>query len=236
MKKTAIKLMMVALAAVALFAIGCSSPSGGASTTCTVTYSANGASGNVPVDSTVYKSGDTVTVLGNIGTPPLSKSFAASPECGIFRLVVVGPHTVTYDPNGASGGIVPTDSTSYSPGTTVAVKGNTGALAKTGYAFAGWSLTPGGARLGSTFLMGSSNVTLYAVWAPFGGWNTKADGSGTQYAAGQTFTITSDVTLYAMWASVAGFNRGLEDPRGKPLHQGLIICMQLPKGLSPRLN
>ena len=31
------------------------------------------------------------------------------------------------------------------------------------------------------------------------GWNTKADGSGTSYAAGAQFTITANTTLYAQW-------------------------------------
>jgi len=33
----------------------------------------------------------------------------------------------------------------------------------------------------------------------FGGWNTKADGSGTTYAGGATFSITDNTTLYAKW-------------------------------------
>ena len=33
----------------------------------------------------------------------------------------------------------------------------------------------------------------------FGGWNTKADGTGTAYAANGTFAITADTTLYAQW-------------------------------------
>jgi uncharacterized repeat protein (TIGR02543 family) len=33
----------------------------------------------------------------------------------------------------------------------------------------------------------------------FDGWNTEADGSGTDYAANATFTITVDTTLYAKW-------------------------------------
>jgi len=33
----------------------------------------------------------------------------------------------------------------------------------------------------------------------FGGWNTAADGSGTLYAEGDTFTLSSDTTLYAVW-------------------------------------
>lgn len=33
----------------------------------------------------------------------------------------------------------------------------------------------------------------------FGGWNTKTDGTGTNYEAGETFTITANTTLYAKW-------------------------------------
>lgn len=34
----------------------------------------------------------------------------------------------------------------------------------------------------------------------FNCWNTAADGSGTKYVAGDTFTITANTTLYAQWA------------------------------------
>ncbi len=34
----------------------------------------------------------------------------------------------------------------------------------------------------------------------FGGWNTKADGTGTTYAPGATFAITANTTLYAKWS------------------------------------
>ena len=37
----------------------------------------------------------------------------------------------------------------------------------------------------------------------FGGWNTKADGTGDSYAPGSTITLTSDTTLYAQWQGVA---------------------------------
>ena len=33
----------------------------------------------------------------------------------------------------------------------------------------------------------------------FQGWNTKADGSGAEYAAGETITVNADLTLYANW-------------------------------------
>jgi len=33
----------------------------------------------------------------------------------------------------------------------------------------------------------------------FGGWNTKSDGTGTNYNAGSSYTLTASVTLYARW-------------------------------------
>ena len=35
----------------------------------------------------------------------------------------------------------------------------------------------------------------------FNGWNTQADGKGTPYQPGATFTITGNTTLYAMWTA-----------------------------------
>ena len=35
--------------------------------------------------------------------------------------------------------------------------------------------------------------------APFGGWNTQANGEGTNYLAGALFTVTENITLYAIW-------------------------------------
>lgn len=78
------------------------------------------------------------------------------------------------------------------PGTTFAVyyngNGGTGTLADgTSYA-SGTTVT----TKASTFVYTGYNFT---------GWNTKADGSGTSYAAGATFAITVNTTLYAAWAS-----------------------------------
>ena len=78
--------------------------------------------------------------------------------------------SVTYDANGATGGSVPTDNTSYISGATVTVLGNTGSLAKAGYTFGGWNTQDDGLGTnytdGNTFTI-SANTTLYAKWNPY---------------------------------------------------------------------
>ena len=119
---------------------------GGAS--CTVLVSAKPAiSGSKSANLTVSSGGSSLNVpLTATGSAPLS---------------------VTYSGNGNSSGSVPTDSTAYATGQSVTVLDNSGALAKSGYTFAGW--------------------------------NTAADGSGTGYQPGATFTISADTVLYARW-------------------------------------
>jgi hypothetical protein len=78
-------------------------------------------------------------------------------------------------PNGATSGAVPVDSTGYSSGDTVKVKGNTGNLAKTNSVFLGWDENPA------------------------------ATTTTPQFAANQTFTITKDTTLYAIWLTKTDF-------------------------------
>ena len=36
----------------------------------------------------------------------------------------------------------------------------------------------------------------------FAGWNTAANGTGTAYADGATYTFTADITLYAQWTAL----------------------------------
>ena len=37
----------------------------------------------------------------------------------------------------------------------------------------------------------------------FNGWNTAANGSGTRYADGATYSFAADITLYAQWTALA---------------------------------
>ena len=52
---------------------------------------------------------------------------------------------------------------------------------------------------GSTVTVKANTFTAPTNYV-FNCWNTAADGSGTQYKAGDTFSITANTTLYAQWA------------------------------------
>ncbi|MBQ8938748.1 MAG: InlB B-repeat-containing protein [Paludibacteraceae bacterium] len=90
---------------------------------------------------------------------PDSKFQSSLPMCG---------YQVTYHPNTATSGSVPTDNTIYTSGQTVTVKGNTGSLAKTGYTFSGWNTLANGTGTNYTAGTGTfsitSDITLYAKW------------------------------------------------------------------------
>ena len=160
-----------------------------------VTYNGNtNTSGTPPIDgSSPYTAGSSVTVLGNTGSPVLSKtgytfsgwkdrfgtSYSPSatfsmPSSNVILYaqwtpVVSSTYTVTYNRNtDIIIGTPPTDGSSpYTAGSTVTVLGNSGSLQWPGYFFAGW--------------------------------NTVTDGSGTNYVGGNTFTINADTILYAQW-------------------------------------
>jgi len=79
-------------------------------------------------------------------------------------------YTVTYDGNENTGGEVPVDANLYKEGDLVTVLGNTGPkpLVNTGYDFYGWNTAKDGSGtarpVGYVFAMGTSDVTLYAMW------------------------------------------------------------------------
>ena len=52
-----------------------------------------------------------------------------------------------------------------------------------------------------------------ALPALFAGWNTKADGTGTNYAVGASYTVTGDVILYAKWVNVSSTSSSREGAR-----------------------
>jgi len=173
-----------------------------APTTYTVTYNGNtSTAGVVPVDgSSPYTSGSMVTVLGNTGSPVLSKT----------GYQFAGWNTAA-DGSG----------TSYVGGNTFNIAANTTLYAQ--WIIGGISLVYSAGTGGSGTAPASSG-TYYTAYSPqpvvgntgsfsngskvFGGWNTFAFGFGTTYLTGSEITmpggvVGSTVTLHAQWIDPA---------------------------------
>jgi uncharacterized repeat protein (TIGR02543 family) len=144
-------------------------PASGTSFSATLVHSTTAISFSITGVHNAANANPTVTLKlqSDPNTPPAYT--VGAPDHASVVIQNDSSYTVTYNDNGKTGGTVPTDGNLYLPGATVTVLGNSGGLVKAGYVFAGW--------------------------------NTKADGSGTTYTQGQTFTMgTSNVTLYAVWS------------------------------------
>ena len=121
-------------------------------------------------------------------------------------------YTITYEDNGSTSGNVPVDSNQYLSGQTVTVLGNTGTppLTKTGYSFIGWQVNGSGTTFtqGQIFVMGSANVTLYALWAV----KIYAIGDTGPSGVGIVFYI-SDGGVHGLEAAPSGWKGGSSDPK-----------------------
>lgn len=111
----------------------------------------------------------TLTIDPDPGSPPAYTAGApASATVLIQDDMIPTYYTVTYSGNGNTSGTVPIDSNSYLSSATVTVLGNSGSLVKTDQVFDGWNTQPDGSGTtytqGGTFVMGSSDVVLYAKW------------------------------------------------------------------------
>lgn len=74
-----------------------------------------------------------------------------------------------------------------------------------------------------------SSLTPIRSGYTFSGWNTAADGSGTPYAAGASYTANAATTLYAQWTAVyydiayyANGGTGATPNAGSKIHDGTI--------------
>ncbi len=157
-----------------------------------VTYNGNGnTSGSVPSDATAYQKGETVTVLGNTGSlVKTGYSFNGwnTLASGYGTTYTVGENFTM----GTANVTLYAQWTASASGYTMTYNGNGGA----------GSVPVDSNRyyVGQTVTMPGNSGLTYTGYS-FVGWQTKADGSGTTYAAGKTFTMGSaNVTLYALWA------------------------------------
>jgi uncharacterized repeat protein (TIGR02543 family) len=182
-------------------------------------------------------SGGSQVTSGSLNTVPANQT--------LYAQWTAITYVVSYDPNGATSGVEPSDQTkTYDVPLTLAI--NSGNLARTGYNFMGWNTATNGAGVDYDEGVSYTNnaaIVLYAKWTPityvvsynansatsgtapgnqskvydvnltlalnsgsltrtgytFAGWNTAANGSGTDYAVGATYTVNAALTLYAKW-------------------------------------
>jgi uncharacterized protein (TIGR02145 family)/uncharacterized repeat protein (TIGR02543 family) len=193
--------------------------------TYSVVYSGNGnTGGTAPTDSNAYEQSANVTVLANTGSlTKTSFTFAgwntsadgkgttyaggetfkiATANDTLFAVWTQNAtYTVTYNGNGSTAGTVPSDANAYEQGASVNVKANTGNLARTGYTFAGWNAAADGTgasySAGTSFNIGTANVTLYAVWTQNPTYTVTYSGNSNTSGAAPT-----DANAYQQGASV----------------------------------
>jgi len=151
----------------------------------TVTFNANGGSGTAPASQTV-QSGSAIVLPNGSGLSRSGYTFS-------------GWNTNT------SG-----TETTYKAGDSYTVTGNVTLYAKWDTSVASYTVTfnanggSGTVPAAQTVSSGSSIALpsgsgLQKAGCTFGGWNTNTSGTGTNYRAGDSYTVTGNVTLYAKW-------------------------------------
>ena len=146
-----------------------------------IEYSLTNAEGNVSANVT---SGDEWLTLGTITESAVP--FTCSANTGAERTATV---TLSYD--GAENKVVTVTQAAF-PTYFVTYDANG---ATSGTAPTDETAYP----LDATVTVLDNTGDMTKIGCAFGGWNTQADGEGTNYSAGSTFSITANTTLYAKW-------------------------------------
>ncbi|MBN1578110.1 MAG: InlB B-repeat-containing protein [Chitinispirillaceae bacterium] len=162
-------------------------------------YNGNGNTGGaVPVDGNSYPQGATVSVLGNMeslvkGGSTFAGWNTAADGSGTGyaggATFTIGAANVTLY---AQWTVLPTYNVTYNG------NGNTGGSVPS---------DANNYHEGATVTVLGNTESLVKSGSTFAGWNTAADGSGTGYAGGASFTMgSSNVTLYAQWTVLPTYN------------------------------
>gem|GEM_PF-2062474 len=171
----------------------------GSSTTATVadsgfsspTYTWNSSN---PTAATVSGSGNTATVTGVAAgtfviTCTVNDATTSLPATATITVTTGGG-----GPSGGGGGGPSTYAVTYN------ANGGSG------------SRTVSGLASGATHtVLASDAAGITRSGYTFQGWNTQANGNGTDYDAGDSITVTASVTLYAQWKSDANLALNMED-------------------------
>jgi uncharacterized repeat protein (TIGR02543 family) len=154
--------------------------SGGTSVTITGSnFSATGAGATVLFDDSpatvTARAATSITVTAPAASHPGAVDvIVANPDgqaaraVNAFTYTSAVRYTLTYNGNGSTSGVVPTDATAYPYDDTVTVAA-AGTMSRSGYDFAGWNTAANGT--GTSYAAGASfrilsNTTLYAQWTP----------------------------------------------------------------------
>ena len=143
----------------------------------TVTFDANGATGEVPESITdnygfiitlpgagdLTKMGHDFSGWSKTADGPLVKQPYNIPLYGevLYAVWTVEEYTLTFDANGAAG--TPPGQITEEYNQSVMLP-DVGTMSKTGYTFGGWSATAGGVSVKEPYLMPLGGGTLYAIW------------------------------------------------------------------------
>lgn len=206
----------------------------------TVNYDGNtNTSGSAPAAQSSYAGGATLTLESNSGN--LSKSgnvlsgwntaadgtgtayalgqsdVSLSAGVTLYAQWVGGTYTVLYADNGSTSGTAPS-SQSYTYGAPgITIGGNSGALSKTGFVFAGWNTQADG--LGTTYAMAAPDTTFDKDTVLFAKWDkpidpnadvapVEGDGNVGPKPIGpggiKKFVPTNDKTLQLAWDKKTG--------------------------------
>ena len=138
--------------------------------------------------------GSSVPVYGYVIGPSRSSlsSYSYITISAATLEVITNEYDITYNANGGSGAPaaqVKTHGTALTLSSTIPTRNSTSTSYTVTYNAHGGSVSPASAT--------ASRVKSY----DFIKWNTKSDGTGTDYSAGGSYTANASATLYAQWAS-----------------------------------
>ncbi len=159
-----------------------------------VTYLSNGATGGTTPTTETFTGGSSVSIATNTGSLGLAGS-------------TFGGWNTVADGSG----------TSYAAGVTYSTAQNLTLYAvwlpanTYGVIYVANNPTGGTAPISQAFTSGSITIasnpgSLVRAGSTFTGWNTAADGSGTTYPAGSSYSTHANLTLYAAWTQIGTYD------------------------------
>ena len=204
-----------------------------------VTYSVNGGTGTAPTDATSYLSGASVTTASGSG---LSKAgytfggwntaaagtgttyaantnaaFSFSGNITLYAKWTANNNTITFNGNGSDGGSMSAQTIATDASANLSSNGFT----RTGYSFNGWNTASDGSGTayanGASYLMGVSNVTLYAQWTVIS--TPTINVTGSLSAVSTTYGTASSATSFSVSGSALTADILVTPPSGFEVSQ-----------------